>query len=684
MSAGFPFSALVGQDDLRAALLANAVNPAIGGVLVRGERGTAKSTAVRSLARLLPEVEVVAGCAYSCDPAAPDPACPAGPHPPDARVERRPVRIVELPVGASTDRLAGSLDVERALLEGVRAFEPGLLAAAHRGILYVDEVNLLADHLVDLLLDAAALGVNYVEREGVSVRHPARFLLVGTMNPEEGDLRPQLLDRFGVSVEVRGSREPAERAEIVRRQLAFERDPRAFAARFEGEDAAVRARIRAARAKIGSVRLPDRALRRVTAACALFEVDGLRADIVTAKAALALAALDGRDEVGEADVRRAALLALAHRRRRGPLEQPGIDPAELDRAFEAGDEEPPPEPPDRGGAPPGNGRAPGDASPAAGGAAGGGPEAATRPAGRTPSGSAPEGSTAGARLAPGSRVDAPEGSFSVPWVQLPGTGRGAAGRRSRAESEAGRPVGDRPHEAGAEVAVLATLRAAAPSQRARGRAGPGLVLARGDLRAPVREGREGNLVLFVVDASGSMAARRRMRAVKGCVLGLLVDAYQRRDRVGLVAFRGEGAETVLPPTGSVELAARRLEELATGGLTPLAAGLDHARSVLRAERVRDPRRRALAVLVTDGRANAARGKEGGRPHASAQDRARRAAEALARDGVPMVVVDSEEGPLRLGLAHRLAESVGAPVLRLDELGGEGLATSLRLMGRRAA
>ena len=204
----YPFSAIVGQEDLKLALLVNAVSPEVGGVLVRGEKGTAKSTAVRALAGLLPGIRVISGCPYSCDPDSPDPECPAGPHPPDAAAETRPVRLVELPVGASTDRLAGTLDIEKALSEGRKAFEPGLLAAAHRGILYVDEVNLLSDHLVDLLLDVAAMGVNYVEREGVSVRHPSRFILVGTMNPEEGELRPQLLDRFGVTVEVSGSPDP--------------------------------------------------------------------------------------------------------------------------------------------------------------------------------------------------------------------------------------------------------------------------------------------------------------------------------------------------------------------------------------------------------------------------------------------------------------------------------------------
>lgn len=309
MSTPYPFTAIVGQDDLRLGLLLNAVSPAVGGVLVRGEKGTAKSTAVRALAALMPEVAVVAGCRFSCDPGAPDPACPDGPHEAGAGVSR-PARTVELPVGASEDRLVGALDIERALSEGVKAFEPGLLADAHRGILYVDEVNLLHDHLVDLLLDAAAMGASYVEREGVSVRHAARFLLVGTMNPEEGELRPQLLDRFGLTVEVAASRETDLRVEVVRRRLAYDDDPAGFAARWADEEAALRERIVAARALLPRVVLGDGVLRQIAATCAAFEVDGMRADIVMARTATALAAWAGRDEVVADDVRQAALLAL--------------------------------------------------------------------------------------------------------------------------------------------------------------------------------------------------------------------------------------------------------------------------------------------------------------------------------------------------------------------------------------
>ncbi|WP_158657681.1 ATP-binding protein, partial [Blastococcus saxobsidens] len=329
----YPFTAVVGMDDLRLALLLNAVSPAVGGVLVRGEKGTAKSTSVRALAAVLPPVAVVPGCRFGCDPAAPDPGCPDGPHEAGAAARTRPARLVELPVGASEDRLVGSLDLERALTEGVKAYEPGLLAAAHRGVLYVDEVNLLHDHLVDLLLDAAALGTAYVEREGISVRHAARFLLVGTMNPEEGELRPQLLDRFGLTVEVAAPRDPAVRAEVVRRRFASDADPAGFAAAWDDEETALAERIATARARLPRVVLSDAALRQVTAVCAAFDVDGLRADLVTARAAIAHAAWCGREEVTEDDVRVAARLALPHRRRRNPFDAPGLDDETLEQAL---------------------------------------------------------------------------------------------------------------------------------------------------------------------------------------------------------------------------------------------------------------------------------------------------------------------------------------------------------------
>ncbi len=685
MSTHYPFTAIVGMDDLRLALLLNAVSPAVGGVLVRGEKGTAKSTAVRALSALMPTVEVVPGCRFSCDPHVPDPACPDGPHDAADGGAHRPARMVELPVGASEDRLVGALDIERALAEGEKAFEPGLLAAAHRGVLYVDEVNLLHDHLVDLLLDAAAMGASYVEREGVSVRHAARFLLVGTMNPEEGELRPQLLDRFGLTVEVSASREPDQRVEVVRRRLAYDEDPAAFTARWAAEEDELRQRIRAARQLLPSVRLGDAALRQIAAVCAAFEVDGMRADIVTARTATALAAWAGRTEVLEEDVRQAALLALPHRRRRNPFDAPGLDEEKLDEALEEshgqGDDPDPdgPDGPDGGGRPPQDGP-PGDPA-VPDQRPGERPDERPQP---EPGGDAAQGAPGGAEQPAVAAAD----PFRTKAFTVAGLGDGAAGRRSRARTEHGRTTGARhPRGALTKLHLAATVTAAAPHQRARGRSGPGLVLRKDDLRQAVREGREGNLVLFVVDASGSMAARQRMAAVKGAVLSLLLDAYQRRDKVGLVTFRGTGAELALPPTSSVEAGAARLEKLPTGGRTPLAAGLLKAREVLRVERLRDASRRPLLVVVTDGRATdatAARGACGGRRAGNEPVAlAARAARLLAAEGVASVVVDCESGPVRLGLAGTLARELSGTAVTLDELRADAVSALVRDV-RRAA
>ena len=703
----YPFAGIVGMADLKLALLLNAVSPAIGGVLVRGEKGTAKSTMVRGLATLLPPVAVVPGCPYSCDPAAPDPACPAGPHPgpgsPDGVAELRPVTLAELPVGATEDRLAGSLDIERVLTAGTTAFQPGLLAAAHRGVLYVDEVNLLHDHLVDLLLDAAALGVNYVEREGVSVRHPSRFLLVGTMNPEEGELRPQLLDRFGLTVQVTASHDPAERAEVVRRRLAYEAAPAGFADRFAGETAELAGQVAAARERLPRVELPDAALRQICAVCGAFGVDGMRADLVTARTAIALAAWNSRDVVTEEDIRVAARLALPHRRRRDPFDAPGLDEQALDEALNeaaasdpldsgSGDSGPSDSGPSESGpsesGPLDSGRrdsGPGDPGDPDRGpedpdddpGPGGGPGRRDEPGGPDAGqdGTANQDSTkSDPSPAPGRGTQAqpdapvsPAAPFRARLLTVPGVGEGAPGRRSAARGPFGRTVGARvPQDRPFALHLPATVRAAAlrgPQRPAASQAPSSwrVSLIPADLRQAVREGREGNLVLFAVDASGSMAARQRMRAVKGAVLSLLLDAYQRRDKVGLITFRGTGAELALPPTSSVEAAARRLTSLATGGRTPLAAGLAKAAQVLATERLRDPHRRALLVVVTDGRATAGTDAD-----------LDRSAAMLA--GIAAVVVDCEASVLRLGLAAGLAARLGAGLFRLDELeAGPGLA-----------
>jgi magnesium chelatase subunit D len=496
--------------------------------------------------------------------------------------------------------------------------------------------------------------VNYVEREGVSVRHASRFLLVGTMNPEEGELRPQLLDRFGLTVQVTASQDGAERAEVVRRRLAFEADPAGFITRFSADTATLAAQVAAARDRLPGVDLPDAALRQICAVCGSFGVDGMRADLVTARTAIALAAWHGRDVVTEEDIRIAARLALPHRRRRDPFDAPGLDEQALDEALREASSEPDPGPE------PSGPRSPEDPD----GGPDGGPD--DGPGGPSGPGGLPDSSTPHQTHQTQQPADTPPSApvppaapFRARLLTVPGVGEGAPGRRSAARGPFGRTVGARlPQDRSFALHLPATVRAAALRAPGAADAIP-LRPTPADLREAVREGREGNLVLFAVDASGSMAARQRMRAVKGAVLSLLLDAYQRRDKVGLVTFRGAGAELTLPPTSSVEAAARRLASLATGGRTPLAAGLARAARVLAAERLRDPRRRALLVVVTDGRATSG----------SDADLARAAAlltgPGLA--GTATVVVDCEASVLRLGLAGRLAVQLGATLLGMDEL-----------------
>lgn len=672
----YPFSAVLGceadaLEDLGLALVLTTIAPEIGGVLVRGEKGTAKSTAVRALAAVLPPVEVYAADRFSVDPDDPSATSPDGPFAGDAEVQTRPVRLVELPVGATEDRVLGSLHLERALSHGKVEYEPGLLARAHRGILYVDEVNLLHDHLVDLLLDAAAMGQVTVERDGVSVEHAARFVLIGTMNPEEGELRPQLLDRFGLTVEVTASREPSLRAEVVRRRMAYDNDPAAFIERYRDLDRSLTERIQTARERVAKVRLTEAALLKIAEVCAGFEVDGMRADIVTARAAIAHAAWERRDEVTREDIRRAALLSLPHRRRRNPFDAPGLDEHLLDQLL--GDDELPPEPPE-GPAPDeplqppaegdgAEGDAPDDADP--GDAPAGESDPSRDPdepipdAEPSPPGPAPAGG-------PGSVVGA-AAAYRPRLLTVQGLGDGAAGRRSRALARTGRRVGAIRGDSGS-LHLVETLLAAAGQQPARGRTSGRVDVRAEDLRVAVREGREANLVLFCVDASGSMAARRRMTQVKTAILSLLLDAYRRRDKVGLITFRGTDAGLVLPPTHSVEVAAARLDELPAGGRTPLAEGLLEAAKVLQRERLRDPRLRPLLVLVTDGRAT---------DGADAVARSVRAAEHVAGLRITTVVIDGEGGRLRLGLAVRLAEVLGAEHLPVAEVSAEALAGAVR-------
>lgn len=614
----FPFSAIVEQDRLKTALLLCAVDPSLGGVLIRGDKGTAKSTAARALTDILPPIQRVAGCAYNCLPGAPYQHCETCNHE-HAAPQADSVPFVTLPLGATEDRVIGTLDLEQALKGGSRVFKPGLLASAHRGILYIDEVNLLPDHLVDVLLDAAAMGVNVVQREGLSVSHPARFTLIGTMNLEEGDLRPQLLDRFGLMVEVTAPHDKTLRAEVVRRRIAFEANPAAYAAQWLREQQALRDQLATAQQLLPGVMLDDALLDLISHLCCEFEVASLRADIVMHKASRALAALQGQTEVTPEHVRAAAELVLPHRRRRKPFEQPGLDQNQLDELMQQALQQPD----------------------------------------ETESGADSEQNENGESqqvFAAAAADDARKIDVADP------VGRFASGKRSiTQDAPRGRVVRAVPDPNPSSLAVDATLRSAALKGR------EPFQVTKDDLYRQVRVGKTANLILFVVDASGSMAAQRRMEAVKGAVLSLLTDAYQQRDQVAVISFRGESAQLLLPPTRSVDIAEQHLRELPTGGRTPLPSALSVAFETL-AKTDLPP----LLVLLSDGKANVAL-QDGNDPWQESL----RFAELLAERGVPSLVLDTETGYLRLGRARQLAQALGAECLALEELSAENLALTVR-------
>jgi magnesium chelatase subunit D len=624
----FPFSAIVGQEQLKTALLLSAVDPTLGGVLIRGDKGTAKSTAARALADVLPPIERINGCAFNCAPGAACGHCEICTDP-EAIAQTGAVPFVTLPLGATEDRVLGTLDLERALKGAKRAFQPGLLAAAHRGILYIDEVNLLPDHLVDVLLDAAAMGVNSVQREGLSVSHPARFTLIGTMNLEEGDLRPQLLDRFGLMVEVTTPRQKSQRAEVVRRRIRFEADPASFCAEWTQEQDALRQQLVTAQQLLLQVTLSDELLDLISYVCCEFEVASLRADIVMHKASRALAALAGRTQVTPDDVRRAVELALPHRRRRKPFEQPGLDNERLDEVMQQMQSPPDASDSDASDTLDDNGADDNDKQ--------------------------------------GQQVFSAASAGAVRRIEVDGdSAHQTAGRRSKVGDAArGRVVRAVPDENPSSLAVGETLRSAAL------RNPQDFQVTRADLHQQVRVGKSSNLILFVVDASASMAAQRRMEAVKGAVLALLTDAYQRRDEVAVIAFRGESAQVLLAPTHSVELAEQGLRELPTGGRTPLPHALQ-----LAFECLKKSERTPLLVLLSDGKANVPLNASG-----DPWQEALAFAGLLAESGVPAMVLDTETGYLRLGRARQLAHALGAEYLALEQLSAENVTLAIRARQR---
>ena len=592
MRPDFPFSAVVGQEDLKLALILVAIDPTIGGVLIAGERGTAKSTAARGLAALLPKTS-----------------------------EGKSAPFVELPIGATEDRVIGSLDLSRVLRDGSTELRSGLLARADGGVLYVDEVNLLPDHIVDLLLDAAASGRVTVERDGISAGEAARFVLVGTMNPEEGELRPQFVDRFGLCVQVRGLASHDVRSTAIRQRLAFDDDPAGVLSAVEPQEQALREGIVAARARLSSIPITNAHLSMVTALSVEYQLDGIRGDLAIVKAARALAAWHTAAEIRDEHIQKAALLALPHRTRQKRSKN--------------------------------------------------GPRAAGKPASPTQARISPEGELTPATETPPA-IERPR-LQTAPAAPVQGPvrlitdaiDRGSLGRRASDSMHSQHMVGAVPYEPTGTLAVAQTLSAAAG--RGARLSSEGIRLTAADLRQHERRGPGLCHVLFLVDASGSMATKRRLEVAKGAALGLLSSSYQRRDEVALMAFRADGTDLVLPFTRHIASIERALSDVPTGGRTPLARALLDAVEVLQ---TREP---ALLVLFTDGRANVS--AAGGDPWEEALGAGARLREACAG----IVVIDCEPGPIVLGRARVLAQALGAECVALDDLDETSL--TIRIQGR---
>ncbi len=654
----YPFTAVVGQEQVKLSLLLNAVTFEVGGVLIRGHRGTAKSTLARAAAYLLPEIDTVEGCPFSCDPLDIETLCDYCSETLAVEGALRGVRtrmkIVTLPLNATEEMIVGTLDIEKALRDGEKSFEPGILARANRSILYVDEVNLLEDHLVDTLLDSSAMGVNIVEREGISFRHSARFILVGTMNPEEGDLRPQLEDRFGLCAEVDTEVSAQDRVEIIKRNLSFKRNPVEFESQWHCAQESLRGRLVAARESYPEVAAPDDVIEVAARLSEKAGADGHRADLSMLHAARALAALEGVGKVCVEHIERVAGLALNHRVRKSPLGVLGEQKLDIPQMLREIT---------KPAATPGSDQA---SKPDAGSAGRSKPSRASAVSTQEPS--------------------EPESAFEETGLPDREVSAPAPGKRGRpkAPDKRGRyyrsmlPDKKQRHPAGGDIAFDATIRAMA-ARRSAPESAPDVIPE--DIRVKLRKRKCGASILFVVDASASMGAMQRLEAARQAILTLLVEAYQKRDRVGLIVFKDDAAQLVMSPTSSKALATRLLSQLRPGGTTPLSHGLALGGKILERELSRNPQPFPVLVLISDGGGNVTLGSKD--PMNEALDIAR----GIRGKGISSVVLDSAPNAALAGRpssAWRISDAMGGAYFAAHNLSGESIIDTLdRSIAREA-
>ena len=665
----YPFSAIVEQESLKRALLVCAANPNAGGLLIRGDKGSAKSTAARGLAQLMAPIRVVSGCQFNCQPEQPQSQCEQCLRT-DRTVETRNVPFITLPLGATEDRVLGSLDFEKSLKLGIRAFQPGILASAHRGILYIDEVNLLPDHLVDALLDVAATGVNSVEREGCSVQHQAQFTLIGTMNLEEGDLRPQLLDRFAMMIDVAAPLEPASRAEIVRRRIQFDTDAASFSAGWEKEQLAMQAKLINAQTLLRDISLTDQQINLISNICCDAQVASLRADIAMHKVCRTIAALNGKAKVTVDDIKTAANLVLPHRRRQQPLERNSHQRKSLDEIFEeavensksseheSSDED------DTSLREAQTNHCPGEAN----------HDDQNKKEDQTDNDNASDESGNDSKEFQDDPTENHEKKSILPpsEVQSPALIRfedlapvDLSGKRTKAsDSNHGRVVKTTRNAAPQSLAISATLRHAVTRNAGK------LVVETEDLHENSKSETAACLLLFAVDTSGSMSAMKRMELTKGCILSLLQDAYVKRDQVAVIAFGGSDAELILPPTRNVDLAVERLSILPTGGRTPLSRALHLVQSTTQSNAKKF--RKSLLILLSDCKANLSIA-----PTTDPWLESLELARELGDSGLPSIVVDTESGFIRLERAKEIAKALQAKYLTVEEIASDKLVVTIK-------
>lgn len=645
----YPFTAIVGQEMMKLALILNAINPNIGGVLIQGMKGTAKSTAVRALADVLPEIDILNKCRFNCNPHDENQMClkcKENYEDHDIKeddIESKKMNVITLPINATEDRVVGTIDMKKALVEGIKALEAGILAEANRNILYIDEVNLLADNIADVLLDSAAMGVNIIEREGISFHHPAHFILVGTMNPEEGNLRPQLLDRFGLSVKVERIQNIEQRVKIVQLVEEFQLDPEEFCEKYADQQQELKERIIKAQEILDKVEISEEQLKKIAAICIEFQTDGHRADITITRTAKTIAAFNERKTVEEEDIKIAAKLALNHRMRRLPFEDQVLDEEKIEEMIEQDFE----------------------------------------------NDTIEEGENTD-ELPSEEIMNVREEQFDI------GTDTNAEqiieDKRIREEmntsgkrllhptkSSRGKYVGgEKPKDfnfTGAnDIALNETFNKAALDNENRNALinGGSLTILEDHIHIKRRMGKSSYLIIFCVDASGSMGVKNRMEAVKGAIFSILQTNYIHRDKVALVVFRKEKAEVILPPTRSTDLAYKLLKEIPTGGTTPLVEGLTKAVDLALEEKRKQTGYIPLIVLLSDARGNVY--------YNDAMKDLMKTGSYIAQRELDMIIIDTENSDVSLGINKKLSDAAEAIYYHIDDLSEQELNTILKKQG----